>query len=314
MADTLTKAGRVNVFETARVSETGGRPNNEDFCTFLPIEEATCWVVADGLGAHKGGELASRTAAETICQAFRTKPEVSSIALAAHIDAAQEAILDLQQKSGILDMRTTVVVLLADSRAAIWAHVGDSRLYRFQPRGLVAQTEDHSVPMSLVKAGEISAAQIRGHADRNRLLRTLGERGAARPAVLPGPVPLAAGDAFLLCTDGFWENVLELEMAADLAASGSPEQWLDRSLFRLRKRIHQQSDNYSALAVFYAPAEGSAIPRPAAVPGGVQTPPGKAPGKAWSAPRNWFRRRPRNPAPAAQSAPAESITEVRKTL
>jgi PPM family protein phosphatase len=312
MTDTLTKAGRVNVFQTARISETGGRTNNEDFATFLPLDDAACWVVADGLGAHQGGEHASRSAAETVCQAFRANPAISGGALSAHISAAQEAILKLQQDSGVSDMRTTIVVLLADARQAIWAHVGDSRLYRFQSRGLVAQTDDHTVPQSLVKAGEISAGQIRRHPDRNRLLRSLGERGPARPTVLREPVLLTAGDAFLLCTDGFWENVLELEMAADLVASASPDLWLERSLVRLRTRIGTQSDNYSALAVFYTPGETSEPG--AARPPVTEAVPAPRRRRSWAQPRNWFRRAGRDFPRAADPVPGASDTEVRKIL
>lgn len=263
-AETLTTAGQTSVFQTARLSEVGGRPNNEDFCASLQVDDATCWVVADGLGAHNGGELASRTAAETLLESFRANPEISRSALETHISAAQEAILKLQrQDPAVAEMRTTLVALISDSRQAQWAHVGDSRLYRFQARGLVAQTEDHSVPQSLAKAGEIPADQIRGHPDRNRLLRSLGEHGPARASVLAAPTPLCETDAFLLCTDGFWEHVLEIEMLADLVASASPQEWLDRAASRLRERVHGEYDNYSALAIFYAPR---ATDRPASVP------------------------------------------------
>lgn len=251
-AETLIAARKTKEFRTARLSETGGRQNNEDFCGFLQMDNAACWVVADGLGAHNGGEVASRTAVETLLESFRGNPEISCNALERHVSAAQDAIVKMQQQdTAMADMRTTLVTLITDARTLLWAHVGDSRLYRFQARGLVTQTEDHSVPQSLAKAGEISLEQIRGHADRNRLLRSLGERGPARPTILPAPTPLCATDAFLLCTDGFWEHILEMEMLADLAASASPEEWLTRGESRLLKRASGEHDNYSALAVFY---------------------------------------------------------------
>ncbi len=263
-AETLVTAGQTSAFQTARLSEVGGRPNNEDFCAFLQVNDTTCWVVADGLGAHNGGELASKTAVETVLEGFRGNPEISSKALESHISAAHEAILKLQQQDpAVAEMRTTLVALISDSRQALWAHIGDSRLYRFQVRGLIAQTEDHSVPQSLAKAGEISPDQIRGHPDRNRLLRSLGERGPARPSVLAAPAPLSGTDAFLLCTDGFWDYVLEVEMLADLAASSSPEEWLERAAARLRKRAPAEHDNYSALAIVFVPGDAS---RPASLP------------------------------------------------
>jgi PPM family protein phosphatase len=245
-------------FQTARVSETGGRPNNEDYCDFAQVDQFGCWVVADGLGGHNGGEMAASTAAHVVIEQFRANPEISAKALESHIAAAQEKILHLQQQDAALKtMRTTLVVLISDSRSALWAHVGDSRLYRFQSRGLISQTEDHSVPQSLVKAGEITADKIRGHVDRNRLLRSLGEPGTARPSVMTSPAPLDESDAFLLCTDGFWEHVLEIEMLADLAASATPDQWLARSVSRLRRRVRGEYDNYSALAIFYTPNQSS---------------------------------------------------------
>jgi PPM family protein phosphatase len=254
LADSLVTAGHTSVFQTARLCEAGGRPNNQDFCASLQVDNSTCWVIADGLGGHNGGALASKTAAEIVLESFDDNPDISAIALESHIARAQEAILELQQQDpAVAQMRTTLVALISDSRQALWAHVGDSRLYRFQSPGLVTQTEDHSVPQSLAKAAEISQDQIRGHPDRNRLLRSLGEQGPARPSVLSAPTLLCDTDAFLLCTDGFWEYVYELEMLADLVASTSPEEWLDRAASRLLTRAHGEYDNYSALAIFYVP-------------------------------------------------------------
>jgi PPM family protein phosphatase len=263
-AESLAIAGQTGLFQTARLSETGGRPNNEDFCGFFHADSSACWAVADGLGSHNAGEQASKTAVETVLESFRRNPELSTAALEGHIDAAQDAILKMQQRDpAMAGMRTTLVVLISDARQALWAHVGDSRLYRFQARGLTAQTEDHSVPQALAKAGEISQSQIRGHPDRNRLLRSLGDPTLARPSVLATPVLLTGADAFLLCTDGFWEYLLEIEMLADLVASASPEEWLHRMAARLRQRVQGEYDNYSALAIFYvSAAEGQAAPQP----------------------------------------------------
>lgn len=261
-AEILTTAGQTSVFQTALLSKTGGRRDNEDYCDSAQVGESRCWVVADGLGAHGGGGDASRAAVTALLDSFRKNSELSTSALESHVSAAQDLVLLMQQENPALSqMRTTLVTLITDSRDVLWAHVGDSRLYRFQARGLVAQTEDHSVPQSLVKAGEIPADQVRGHPDRNRLLRTLGEHGPARPCILPASLPLRDSDAFLLCTDGFWEYVLEMEMLADLSAAATPQEWLSRAESRLLRRVHGEYDNYSALAIFYAPRPALQDPR-----------------------------------------------------
>ncbi|MBV9301591.1 MAG: serine/threonine-protein phosphatase [Acidobacteriaceae bacterium] len=245
---------RASNFQTAVLSEPGGREANEDSCLWDEVGESACWVVADGLGGHNGGELASKTATSAIIASFKHNPEVSNAALDQHFIAAHNAMLACQKENPALaDMRSTAVALLSDSRNALWGHVGDSRLYWFKPRGLVMQTEDHSVPQALVKAGDLSPDRIRGHTDRNRLLRSLGQPGAVHPAILESPQALFSVDAFLLCTDGFWESVLETEMLADLVASASPQEWLKRSESRLMARALSRGDNYSAIAIFVSP-------------------------------------------------------------
>jgi serine/threonine protein phosphatase PrpC len=252
-AERLTIAGRTNVFETDRLSKRGGRAINQDYCDSATADETVCWIVADGLGGHQGGEVASRAAVQAAIGSFRATPEISRDALERHIASAHAAVQEQQRANPAeSDMRTTLSVLIADSRYAIWGHVGDTRLYRFGVRGVVTQTLDHSVPQALVNAGDLSPEGIRGHPDRSRLLRTVGESGPARPTLLPSPEPLTRGDAFLLCTDGYWEHVLELEMIADLAASASPREWLERGEGRLLRRATGEFDNYSAIAVICA--------------------------------------------------------------
>jgi serine/threonine protein phosphatase PrpC len=252
MLEEIAVARQNSLFQTANLSEPGGRDLNEDTCDFAESGTAACWVMADGLGGHRGGELASQTAAKAILESFSCKPEFSRAALQQHIAAAQDAVRKAQDADPVLaSMRTTAVVLLTDSRQVLWAHVGDSRLYQFRKRGLAVQTEDHSVPQALVKAGEITPDQIRGHGDRNRLLRSIGEKSGVQPAVLDTPSDLLPGDAFLLCTDGFWEYVYETEMLADLVSSASPDEWLQRAESRLLSRVTGGHDNYSAIGIFF---------------------------------------------------------------
>lgn len=244
-------------FSQTLLSHAGGRSVNQDCCDWAAQEQTRCWVVADGLGGHRGGEIASRLAVDKILASFRAAPEFAPAAVRAHLEKAQQTILERQEKEPALaSMRTTVVVLLTAGSQALWGHIGDSRLYHFGREGLDFQTSDHSVPQALANAGRITPAEIRYHEDRNRLLRTLGHAGKFEPEVLEEAHPLQADDALLLCTDGFWEYVTELEMEVDLARAVDPDTWIGHMERRLRKRVDGEHDNYSAVGVFVkAPQE-----------------------------------------------------------
>ena len=234
----------------APLSHRGGRAYNQDCTAYSADRTRGCWVLADGLGGHAAGEIASCAASEAAIAAFDASPSLSTDALQAYITQAQHAVLDRQRaEPDHASMKTTLVVLAANEGEARWAHVGDSRLYAFHEGQVVAQTVDHSVPEALVAAGEITRAEIRDHPDRNRLLRALGKSGEIRATVSEAR-PIEPGDVFLLCSDGFWEYVLETEMETDLEATDSPDAWLAAMERRLLDRVPGDHDNYSALAVF----------------------------------------------------------------
>ncbi len=237
-------------FQTAWLSSRGGRDDNEDSCGFLMKQESGCWVLCDGLGGHRGGEVASRLAVDAALASFDADPRVSTEALGAHIERAHAAVLDRQRtESELAGMRTTVVLLLASAEAGMWAHAGDSRLYWFRDGKVREQTRDDSVPQRLADAGEIRADQIRFHEDRGRLLRSLGARPEPGASFAAMSEPPQSGDRFLLASDGFWEWVNESEMEQDLAAAPRPKDWLERMESRIRERVSGDHDNYSAIAV-----------------------------------------------------------------
>jgi PPM family protein phosphatase len=238
-------------FMTALISRAGGRNHNEDFCSFTDVCGSGCWVIADGLGGHRGGEIASRSAVDAVLSSFGKSPQLDPQTLQGHLKAAQSAVLNAQTvEPGLSTMRTTIVILIADATGALWAHMGDSRLYFFENGAIASQTRDHSVVQMMVDAGELAPAQIRHHEDRNRVLRCLGNPEADfRPAVHSEQTILHKGSAFLLCTDGFWENVLESEMTVDLAKAAGPTEWLNLMEDRILERLSEGDDNYTGLAV-----------------------------------------------------------------
>lgn len=237
-------------FSTAAICEAGGRETNQDRWAHQSSGSAYCWVVADGLGGMGGGEIAAEAATKALASGFVANPECSRSALQTHLESANQAILGAQQTHPLRGaMRTTVAALLAAGKTAVWAHSGDSRLYYLHEGAIVHQTLDHSVPQALVSGGELPAAAIRFHPDRNRLLKSLGTPQVAA-TFGEAASGIAAGDAFLLASDGFWEFVTETEMEVEFAKATGPGEWLQGLLRRFRTRASGDHDNYTAVAVF----------------------------------------------------------------
>ncbi|MCL2663088.1 MAG: protein phosphatase 2C domain-containing protein [Oscillospiraceae bacterium] len=239
--------------EIASCSYQGGRDYNEDSVLYLERDGVCAAVVSDGLGGHGGGQIASSLAAEYLTRAFMEDPKIDSEYIRQLFEQANAKVLD--EQSPALKMKSTGVALFIDVDTAIWAHVGDSRLYHFVDGHLTEQTLDHSVSQVAVFSGEITIDEIRHHDDRNRVLRAFGGEDYIKPEI-SSPQELKSGfHAFLLCTDGFWEYVLEPEMELDLADNDTPYDWLQAMMQRIVQRAPEDSDNYSAAALFVKPEE-----------------------------------------------------------
>ena len=236
--------------DTAMLSHAGGRRSNQDSFGYEANQIKGCWVVADGLGGHAGGETASRMAVDEVLAAFRQKPDVSPSFIENCLQTAHQAIqLKAAVAYELASMRTTLVVLTCTGNSAVWGHVGDSRLYWFRRGKIVHQTKDHSVPQMLVDAGKLDPLKLRGHEDQNRLTRALGQTGSLKTSVLSEPIDLQPGDAALLCSDGIWTYVLELELEADWEKAASAAEYLALLERRVLERAESEHDNYTAIAV-----------------------------------------------------------------
>lgn len=233
----------------AEYSHIGGRKENEDayFCEILN-ENSAYAVVCDGLGGHGGGSTASRTALKHLCKARSCDRLPNRELITQWMREANQEIALLRGDNPIR-MKTTAVFLAVNGCTAVWAHVGDSRLYHFYNGELVDYTEDHSVPQMLVMSGELTRDQIPESPDRNRVLRVLG--GSSLSPEVEESVLLPPGKhAFLLCTDGFWEYLRDSEIRMDLMKSATPAQWLMYLRGRSEERKKATPDNNTAVALF----------------------------------------------------------------
>ena len=223
----------------------GGREHNED--SLRAAAEAGIFVLADGLGGHRSGEVASALAVETLFAGMAQAETLEETALLDLFHSANQGILDQQAQPGQEEMRTTAVALRLTDSQAVWAHIGDSRLYRFSGGELAEVTKDHSVTYRKYLGGEISYMDVYHDDDRGRLLRVLGKEPCKPEA---GGSPVSPGDAFLLCSDGFWEFVYNEEMQADLCKARTPEEWAELMLLRHIRRTPPGNDNFSLITVF----------------------------------------------------------------
>lgn len=239
------------MYLTANYSEPGGRPYNEDSIRITQSPKGSlCMIAADGLGSYGGGDLASQCVCRIVADNWDGEAcphHLGSLLLQSH-----EEICKMQTAQ--CAMKSTAAVLAVQGAQAAWAYVGDTRIYHFYNQHLLGRTEDHSASQLAANMGQITQEQIRFHHERHRILRALGMEEALQVDV--GQLELAHGQhAFLLCTDGFWEYVLEQEMEQTLQAASDPRQWLQAMRQILMGRIGPNSDNHSAAVMWLTQKE-----------------------------------------------------------
>lgn len=231
------------------LTNRGGRKNNEDSVGHAHSGDLWCFVVCDGLGGQLCGEVASKLVCETVCAEFEKEPALSKEALAKYLRIATE-VLDTERSSNEdrYNMSSTVVVLVTDEKKAVWAHIGDSRLYYINEYEIAQITDDHSVAFFEYENGRITYDDIRRSPNQNKLLRCVSDIDSFRPDISEIH-DVIHGDAFLLCSDGFWEYVTENDIEKTVLSSNSPKEWLENMLEILHENEIEKNDNYSVIAV-----------------------------------------------------------------
>ena len=234
------------------------RSNNQD--SFL-VREGDLFAVADGMGGHQGGEVASALALQILGQAH-DEPSTSTLVRA--VRSANQAVFDKAGADPDLKGMGTTLTALADvdtreGRRLGIVNVGDSRLYRLRNDRIEQLTEDHSLVASLVRQGRITAEEAENHPQRNILTRALGIDEAV--AVDSWEVEPVAGDRFLICSDGLFNEVDENRIVATLRRFEDPGD-AARELVRLANDGGGR-DNITAVVVDVVAATDAA-PTPAA--------------------------------------------------
>lgn len=201
-------------YEIYTEDDIGGRNEQQDRVAAIELDGLHLVVLADGAGGHERGADAAQTVVDVSRDLFvglgKNATKVSTDSRAGS-ELLQKIIGQAHQKvnqvaaRGAGSSHTTCVLLLLTPTYAAWAHVGDSRLYRFHAGEFVARSNDHSVIEVLKMKGQITEEEMRTHPARNRLLSALG--GEDEPEFDFDTKPIEPHDAFLVSSDGVWGNV-----------------------------------------------------------------------------------------------------------
>lgn len=205
------------------------RDHNED--TFHVSEDGRLLIVADGMGGHEAGEVASALAVEAVAEFFATKCQqatdssVESIELLlieAFTTAHQKVLEAARSREGCRGMGATLILACVHSDRLYTCHVGDVRCYVRTVDRFEQITQDHSPVGALVQAGELTAEQARVHPRKNEILQAVGLPNGIVPEV--SSRTLGNGDRVLLCSDGLWEALSDEEICSIVDWDGSMRQ------------------------------------------------------------------------------------------
>ena len=236
-------------FSVYQVSRKGGREKNEDRMGYCYTRDAGLFALADGMGGHPEGEVASQLALQTMAAMFQrdAKPKLADPLRFLHdaIMAGHHQLLRYATEKALMDTpRTTIVACVLQGNTAFWAHCGDSRLYLVRGGKLIARTRDHSY--SELQDTLAQVVPMPERFNRNVLFTCLGSPG--KPVVdTAGPFLVQTGDRILLCSDGLWGSVADAEIAAQLTErpiSDAVPELVEQAL----RNAGPKSDNVTVIA------------------------------------------------------------------
>ena len=243
-------------FSVYQVSRKGGRENNEDRMGYCYTRDSGLFALADGMGGHPEGEVASQLALQTLASAFQrdAKPTLKNPIkfLQDAILAGHHLLLRYATEKGLVDTpRTTVVACVIQGRSAYWAHCGDSRLYLVREGELVARTRDHSYTELQQTMAHVVPMDARFN--RSVLFTCLGSPG--KPVVdTSGPTMMRPGDRIVVCSDGLWSTVTD-ETIVELLASRPLSDAVPEMVEQALRNGGANCDNVTVLAVEWEAAE-----------------------------------------------------------
>jgi serine/threonine protein phosphatase PrpC len=249
-------------YEIGKTNRLGNRTSNQDRFAVLERPEAVLLVLADGMGGHKGGELAANTFVLKMTEVFNdtalpVKDPHKFFTYAFEYSHLSVIETGKQQEPPLVPRSTGVACLVQDGKAW-WAHVGDSRLYLIREDKLIDRTRDHSIVEELIRKGDLAEKDRSSHPKSNQVTRCVGGvKKLIKPDFSPA-TPLQAGDTLLLSTDGLWGSLSEEEMIKQFSTRTKVDIALDRMSEHAENISYPNSDNITAIALRWISNESTA--------------------------------------------------------
>lgn len=220
-------------YSAASLSHIGlFRETNEDaFCQFEPDDEkvrsekGVLFIVADGMGGHQGGEVASRLAVEYIKRNYYSSddPDPLLSLRAAFLEANRHIFEKSLDDSSLFGMGTTCTAMVLIQNKAYFTHIGDSRAYVCRNGDIVQLTQDHTLVEDMVRSGLLSSEDARIHPKKNVITKSLGTHEMIEADAPSSPFPIRENDVFLLCSDGLTSFVRDDEIKKTLESHNPKE-------------------------------------------------------------------------------------------
>jgi serine/threonine protein phosphatase PrpC len=240
--------------EAATGQHIGDRKEQQDRTALFAAPKAPGYmmaVLADGMGGLAGGALAAEQVIRTAQQVFeRFSPLTDDVETM--LNTIGNEVHTVIKLSGISSEKqphsTMVLLVLTPERSAIWAHVGDSRLYRFNGPNFAERTTDHSYVEKMVSEGRLTRQEAKDHRLSNLLVNVLGTTTGDLFVTINRHDGLKPGDSFLLCSDGLWHYFNDAELGAAIAMN-SPREASEMLIKKARERAAGSSADNCTMAI-----------------------------------------------------------------
>ena len=242
------------IYELGQANRLGNRNNNQDRFSAIETDEGVLLILGDGMGGQAHGDVAAQILVDVAKKHYldarrpikKPKPFLAKVLHSAH-----QAIVDFgEAQNPPVSPGTTGVLCLVQESKAVWAHVGDSRLYLFQSGLPIYRTTDHSFVEMLYQKGEISRREQDSHPKRNQITQCLGGGLVEEPdPTVSNMVSLREEDILLLCTDGLWGPMDDAVMGNLLCRPGNLDDIINAMAQEAEQLSYPHSDNVSVIAL-----------------------------------------------------------------